>query len=141
VIVLLTDGRNNAGRIPVEIATELARGEGIRVHTVGIGTSGREVPVVRASSETPHEIGFERHDVDEEALKLIAAETGGRYFPARNSEQLTAIYRDIDALERVARRLPPRIRNAPYPEPFLAIAGFCLLLEIGGARVLRRRIP
>lgn len=141
VVVLLTDGRNNAGRIPLEIATELARGEGVRVHAVGIGTAGREVPVVRASSQSPPEIGFERHDVDEEALKLIAKETGGRYFPARSSEQLTAIYRDIDALERVSRRLPPRIRRAPHPEPFLAVAGFCLLVEIGAARVLRRRIP
>jgi len=51
------------------------------------------------------------------------------------------IYREIDALERVARPMPPRIRLAPQPEPFLALAGLCLLVEIGGARVLRRRIP
>jgi len=141
VIVLLTDGRNNAGQIPIEIATELARGEGVRVHTVGIGTAGREVPVLRTGAETSGPIEWERHDVDEESLKRIAGETGGRYFPARSSEQLTAIYRDIDELERVARRLPPRVRHAPNPEPFLALAGLCLLVEFGGARVWRRRIP
>jgi Ca-activated chloride channel family protein len=141
VVVLLTDGRNNAGRVPIEIAIALARGEGVRVHTVGIGTAGREVPVIRSGPETPNEMEFERHDVDFETLKRIAAETGGRFFPARSSEQLTSIYRDIDALERVARQLPPRVRHAPHPEPFLAFAGFCLLMEIGGTRVLRRRIP
>lgn len=141
VIVLLTDGRNNAGSIPVEIATELARGEGVRVHTVGIGTAGREVPVLRAGPDSSNRIDLERHDVDEDSLKRIAQETGGRYFAARRSEQLAAIYREIDTLERVARRLPPRLRHAPNPEPFLAVAGFFLLIEFGSARVLRRRIP
>jgi Ca-activated chloride channel family protein len=141
VIVLLTDGRNNAGRIPVEIASELARGEGVRVHTVGIGTAGREVPFVRAGAPASHGIELARNDIDEATLLRIAQETGGRYFPARSSDQLDSIYREIDTLERVVRRLPPRIRSAPQPEPFLALAGFCLLVEIGGARILRRRIP
>jgi Ca-activated chloride channel family protein len=141
VIVLLTDGRNNAGSIPVEIAAQLARGEGVRVHTVGIGTAGHEVPFVRAGPSANYGVELARHDIDEAMLMRIAEETGGRYFPARSSDQLDAIYREIDALERVARRLPPRIRSAPQPEPFLAGAGFCLLIEIGGARIFRRRIP
>jgi len=141
VIVVLTDGRNNAGAVPVEIATQLARAEGVRVHAVGIGTSGREVPVLSVGPDASDRIEFERNDVDEISLKQIARGTGGRYFPVRRSEQLAAIYDDIDALERVARRMPARIRHAPNPEPFLAFAGFCLLVEIGSARVARRRIP
>lgn len=141
VIVLLTDGQNNAGSIPVEVATELARGEAVRVHTVGIGTSGQEVPVLRSAPAAAGAVEFERHDVDVESLQRIAAATGGRFFAARRSDHLESVYRDIDALERVARRMPPRIRHAPNPEPFLAVAGICLLLELSSARIGRRRIP
>jgi Ca-activated chloride channel family protein len=140
VVVLLTDGRNNTGSISLEVAAELARGEGVRVHTVGIGTSGVEVPLERPSGGRG-ELDFERQDVDTAALEEIAALTGGRFFAARHSEQLTAVYRDIDALERVVRRLPPRIRHSDRPEPFLALAGVFLLAEIAWVRVLRRPTP
>jgi Ca-activated chloride channel family protein len=140
VVVLLTDGRNNAGSISPEVATELARGEGVRVHTVGIGTAGVEVPVAESSAEG-RELDFERHDVDSAALERIAAVTGGRAFSARSSDQLPAVYRDIDALERVIRRMPARIRHSDRPEPFLALAGVCLLAEITAFRVLRRTLP
>jgi Ca-activated chloride channel family protein len=140
VVVLLTDGRNNTGSISLEVAAELARGEGVRVHTVGIGTSGVEVPLERPSGGRG-ELDFERQDVDTAALKEIADLTGGRFFAARHSEQLTAVYRDIDALERVVRRLPPRIRHSDRPEPFLALAGVFLLAEIAWVRVLRRPTP
>ena len=140
VVVLLTDGRNNAGSISLEIAAELARGAGVRVHTVGIGTTGVEVPLERPSGGLG-ELEFERHDVDAAALEKIAALTGGRFFAARSSEQLTAVYRDIDALERVVRRMPSRIRHSDRPEPFLALAGVLLLAEITLVRVLRRPTP
>ena len=70
------------------------RGEGVRVHTVGIGTTGVEVPMAEPSGDRG-ELDVERHDVDTAALKEIAALTGGRFFAVRNAEQLTAVYRDI----------------------------------------------
>jgi Ca-activated chloride channel family protein len=140
-VVLLTDGRSNAGSISVEIATALARAEGVRVHTVAIGTAGSDVPMALAENEAPRGLRFERHDVDADTLARIAATTGGRFFPAGRSDQLEPVYRDIDALERVVRRLPPRIRQSDRPEPLLAFAGVCLIAEIAGARVLRRRLP
>jgi len=140
-VVLLTDGRSNAGSISVEVAAALARGEGVRVHTVAIGTTGGDVPMAAAERGAQRGLHFERHDVDAEALTRIATTTGGRFFPARRSDQLDAVYRDIDALERVVRRLPPHIRHSDRPEPLLALAGGCLIAEIAAARVLRRRIP
>jgi Ca-activated chloride channel family protein len=140
VVVLLTDGRDNAGSISLEIATELARGEGVRVHTVGIGATGIEAPRVGPAADR-NQLDLDRHDVDTAALEQVAALTGGRFFAARRSEQLTAVYRDIDALERVPRRMPPRVRRSDRPEPFLALAGACLLAEIALVRVLRRPIP
>ena len=140
-IVLLTDGRNNAGTLSLEVAAAVARAERVRVHTVAIGTAGAEIPVLGRESGTATDLNFERHDVDSEALAGIAATTGGRFFPARRADQLDAVYREIDALERVVRRLPPRFRSSQLPEPLLALAGACLFTEIAIARVLRRRIP
>lgn len=140
VVVLLTDGRNNAGRVPPAVAAEIARAEGVRVHTVGIGTSGEAVPMARAEG-TGRRLRLERHDVDRESLALLAATTGGRSFPAQRSEELGAVYREIDALERVERLLPPRTRSAPRPEPLLAAAGGLLLLELVAARIAWRRLP
>jgi Ca-activated chloride channel family protein len=140
-IVLLSDGRNNAGALSLEVAAALARAEGVRVHTVAIGTAGAELPVLADESGTAIGLDFERHDVDSEALAKIAAATGGRFFPARRASQLDAVYREIDALERVARRLPQRFQSSEHPEPLLAFAGACLFVEIAIARVLRRRIP
>jgi Ca-activated chloride channel family protein len=141
VVVLLSDGRNNAGSISVEVATALARAEGVRVHTVAIGRADGAVPTAVAGEGERRGLRFEQHGVDTASLERIAAATGGRFFPARRSDQLQAVYRDIDALERVVRRLPPRIRHSDRPEPLLALAGGFLIAEIAAARVLRRRIP
>ncbi len=150
VVVLLTDGRNNAGSVPLDVATSLAASTGIRVHTVGIGTSGGEVRLaVETSAEefasanipTPRVQRFERHDVDREALERIAAATDGRFFEATRSSDLDAVYAEIDSLERLERRLPPRIRHTERPEPLLAIALGLTLIEIASTRVFGRRTP
>ena len=139
VIVLLTDGRSNAGQIPVEIATDLARGEKLRVHTVGIGTGGAEVPMATRPGRREQPLLFERHDTDPETLKQIAIATGGRAFVATRPADLEAIYREIDSLERVERPLPPRRRETLRAQPLLAGAGGLLALEIFLAQILRRR--
>jgi Ca-activated chloride channel family protein len=141
VVVLLSDGRDNAGSISLDVATELARAEGVRVHTIAIGTAGEAVPMAIADRAGRREVHFERHDVDAAALQRIAEATRGRFFPAERAEQLEAVYRDIDALERVVRPLPPRVRRSDRPEPLLALAGGFLLCEIALVRVLRRRVP
>jgi Ca-activated chloride channel family protein len=141
VIVLLTDGRSNAGSVPVHVAALIARGEQIRVHTVGIGTGGQEVPVATRSHRPERALRFERHDTDPEALRQIARATGGRHFEATRPSDLESVYREVDNLERVERPLPPRIRRAPRAEPLLAAAGGFVLLEVALAGVLRRRIP
>ncbi|MDH3685250.1 MAG: VWA domain-containing protein [Myxococcales bacterium] len=138
VVVLLTDGRTNAGSIPVDVAGALARTTGIRVHTVGIGSSG-EVPMAGRSGG--RSLQLERHDLDEDTLRLLAQASGGQYFAARTSADLATVYDEIDGLERVERKAPPRTSSEPIPEPFLAAAGLLLLLEIGGSRIFFRRIP
>lgn len=135
-IVLLTDGRSNAGEVPVSVATSLAVGESIRVHTVAIGSGGNEVAV-----ESPAGIRFERHDPDPEALRSIAQRTGGRAFAVHRSADLLAVYAAIDATERSERPLPPRHTERPHPEPLLALAGALLAVEIVALRWTARVLP
>ncbi len=138
LVVLLTDGRSNAGAVPTDVAAAIAAAEGVRVHTVGIGSSG-EVAMAHPSREGA--LRFERHDLDAATLQQIASATGGRYFHARSSADLDEVYREIDALERVSRPAPPRIAGAPLPEPFLAVAAALLAAEVLLTRVLFRRLP
>lgn len=139
LVVLLTDGRSNAGAVPPAVAAALAAARGVRVHTVGIGSTGD------VAMETEGAAGrgtrFERHDLDVETLAAIADETGGRSFEARSATALEAVYAEIDTLERVPRRAPPRVRRTPHPEPWLAGAGGLVALELLWARGFVRRIP
>ena len=139
LVVLLTDGRSNAGAVPPDVATSLARARGVRVHTVGIGGSG-EVAMQRPAGGG-RGLHFERHDLDADTLGAIAAATGGRFFAARSSADLGAVYDAIDALERVPRRAPPRRHRTEHPEPFLAGAALLLAVEVAAARGVARRIP
>ena len=141
VIVLLTDGRSNAGGTPLAIAAQLASGGEIRVHSVGIGTGGELVPMATDRGEAREGLRFERHDPDLPALREVARTTGGRFFAATHSRDLEAVYSEIDSLERAARPLPPRIRETARAEPLLAAAGALLIAEIAIARVWRKRLP
>lgn len=141
LVVLLTDGRSNSGSVPVDVATEIARSSGVRVHTVAIGTGGEEVAMAAAPGAPSSGLRFERHDVDRATLEDIATRTGGRAYAARRSDQLGVVYDEIDALERHPRPLPPRIRETGRAEPLVAAALGLLALEIALARVLRRRLP
>jgi Ca-activated chloride channel family protein len=138
VIVLLTDGRSNAGSVPPDVASQLATQLGVRVHTVGIGGEGE---VAMATKRGGRALETERHDLDRLTLTAIASRSGGRFFAARGSADLTVVYEAIDRLERVRREAPEPSGAVPEPEPVLALAGVMLSLEILIARVLARRLP
>jgi Ca-activated chloride channel family protein len=98
VIILLTDGSNNAGSIPPITAAEIAKQFNVRVYTVGLGTNGyAPYPV-----QTPFGVQYQRMkvDIDEGTLSKIASITGGKYFRATNNETLKEIYTQIDKLEK-----------------------------------------
>ncbi|MEX0681296.1 MAG: VWA domain-containing protein [Balneolales bacterium] len=100
VIILLTDGENNAGEIDPLTAGELAATFGLRLYTIGASTNARTAPYpvhdpIRGTRY--HEI---RVEIDEEMMQTIAERTGGRYFRATDNESLMEIYREIDELER-----------------------------------------
>lgn len=105
VVVLVTDGGNNAGEIDPDTAANVAKGLGIRVYTVGVGTAGGpvEIPVPIRDPETGRVV--ERRvmaevDVDEKLLGRIAEATGGRFFRATDPAGLAQTYAEIDRLEK-----------------------------------------
>lgn len=98
VLILLTDGANTAGTIEPVRAAELAADTGLKIHTIGIGAD--EMTVRRLFST--FKVNPSR-DLDEETLTAIAEKTGGKYFRARDTEELAKIYAEIDRLEPVER--------------------------------------
>ena len=117
VLILLTDGVNTAGSIEPDKAAELAQTAGIRVHTIGFGSDGRGgIFQIR------------RAQLDEAQLSRIAEQTGGRYFRARDTQDLARIYATLDEIEPVevdARTFRPR--TAVFHWPLAAATVLALL--------------
>jgi Ca-activated chloride channel homolog len=138
IIILLTDGQNNAGkRSPLE-AAQLARDWGIKIYAIGIG--GRESFV---TVQTP--FGDYRvpggPGADEATLKTIAEETGGAYWLAESGAKLQDIYQEIDKLERTEIESVRHIDYAERFAPFVLIAFALLLAEQILVGTVFRRIP
>ena len=99
VVILLTDGVNNAGKIEPLDAAQLAKLNDIRVYTIGVGTIGKaRSPVAKMGNQFQYD--WVEVEIDETILRDIAKLTGGRYFRATNGEKLASIYTEIDELEK-----------------------------------------
>ncbi len=138
VIILLTDGQNNAGkRSPIE-AARLAKEWGIKVYAIGIG--GREsfmtVKTPLGDYKVPGGPG-----VDEATLKAVSGETGGAFRHADSAEKLREIYREIDRLERTEIESVRHIDYAERFAPFALVALSLLVLEQVLISTVLRRIP
>lgn len=131
VIILLTDGVNNAGFIEPETAADIAKQYGIKVYTIGIGTNGMaDFPYAMAPNG---QIMFRmmQVEIDEQLLKSIARKTDGKYFRATSNSKLAEIYASINKLETTEIQ---ELKFYDYDEkyrPFVWFAGFLLLLELG----------
>lgn len=98
VVILLTDGVNNTGEISPQMAAEIALQYGIRVYTIGVGAMGEApYPVMTPYGAQIQNIPVE---IDEELLKSIADETGGKYFRATDNTKLLEIYSEINKMEK-----------------------------------------
>ncbi len=97
VIILLTDGRNNAGALSPRKAAEIARTFDTKVYTIGVGTHGKAPFIV--DSLFGKRVIYENVEIDEEMLREISSRTGGSYFRAEDGEALAEIYDEIDRLE------------------------------------------
>ena len=139
VIILLTDGRNNAGNLPPLQAAQTAKAFGIKIHTIAVGTHGKAPFLV--NSIFGQRYVYQQVDIDENTLKKISDLTGGQYFRATDLESLKAIYKQIDEMEKSEVKV---IDHSEYTELFhyFLIPGILLLLlEIGLSNTVLRRIP
>lgn len=140
LIILLTDGQNNAGEIEPITAAELAAALGIKIYTVGAGTQG----YANYPFEDP--LFGKRYmrvkvDVDDATLTRIAELTGGRYFRATDYESLRKIYREIDALEKTKVEVETYTEYKEEFVQFLVPALLCLALEVLLLQTRLRRVP
>jgi Ca-activated chloride channel family protein len=102
VVILLTDGVNNSGKIPPLAAAEAARALGVKVYTIGVGVRGKAPVPVRDQAGNTHVIMAEV-DVDEKTLQAIANETGGQFYRATDTDSLQKIYEQINHYETSAQ--------------------------------------
>lgn len=136
VIILLTDGVNNAGNISPVTAAEIAKKQGVRIYTVGIGTNGlAPYPLPTGGTiQLPVEI-------DEATMSKISKETGGQYFRAKKNAELEAIYNDIGQMERTKFNVRQYSRRTDLFEPFALMALAVFLLELFLRLVVLKRLP
>jgi Ca-activated chloride channel family protein len=139
IIVLMTDGQNNAGKVPPLTAAEAAQALGTKVYTIGVGTRGTApMPQYIFGHKTyvPMQV-----DIDEETLKAIADKTGGRYYRADNAQTLRKIYDEIDKLEKTEVEVKKYV-NVKELLHWLVLPGMgFLLLEIILGNTVWRKLP
>ena len=130
VVILLTDGVNNAGFIDPRMASEIAKEYGIKVYTIGIGTNGMaEIPYAIAPNGQ-FLFRMMQVEIDEKLMKEIAATTDGKYFRATSNKSLENIYNEINKLEKTEIE---EMRYFNYDEkyrPLVFLALGLLVLEI-----------
>ena len=138
VLILLTDGINNAGSVDPVSAARLAAAVGVRIYTVGAGTQGQAPFPVDDPVLGRHYV-WVRSDVDEPTLRSVADITRGRYFRATSAELLDRVYHDIDALEPSRVEMRSYTRWAEVGPRFLAAGLVLIALDLLlGATWLRR---
>ncbi len=126
VVILLTDGENNAGQIAPLTAASIARAQGIRVYTIGVGTRGKApYPYLDIFGNITYQMADVK--IDEKSLTEIARTTGGKYFRATDKAKLQAIYDEINQLEKSRVEIT---ESTLYHEEYLpwAVAALLLLL-------------
>jgi len=140
IVILMTDGQNNAGKIEPLSAAEAAKALKVKVYTIGIGMRGTApMPVIRNGRK----LGYQQVpvDIDEETLQKIADETNGKYYRADNTRKFQDIYAEIDRLEKSEVDIK---KFAHHEELFawLITPGLgLLLLEVLLRHTLFRRLP
>ena len=137
IMILLTDGMNNAGKVPPLVAAEMAETLKIKIYTIGVGTRG-EAPMPITDNFGRKRLVRAKVDIDEDTLTKVAQMTGARYFRATDTQSLQKIYDEINTMETTTRT----IKNFEhYRELFPPLVIAALLLF--GLELLRdhKRLP
>jgi Ca-activated chloride channel family protein len=140
IVILMTDGQNNAGKVPPLTAAEAAQSLGVKVYTIGVGTRGMAPFPVRQFGQL---VGYRNMavDIDEDVLKAVAAKTGGKYFRSDSTDTLQKSYDEIDRLEKSEVEVKKYV-NVKELFPWVLVPGiFLLLLGVVLDQTVWRRLP
>lgn len=139
VVILLTDGINNRGKISPATAAEIAKSLAIKVYTIGVGSKGKAPFLI--STILGDRLRYEYVPLDEETLRTVAESTGAQYFRATDTEALDKIYKQIDAMEKT------EVKVKEYTEyfelyPWLLVPSLALIaVEVVLRNTVLREIP
>jgi Ca-activated chloride channel family protein len=140
LVILLTDGVNNTGKISPIAAAEAARAMGVKIYTIGVGVRG-EAPIPVRDAAGNARLIMAKVDVDEKTLQTVADETGGKFYRATDTDSLQEIYQQINRFEKTAQTVHKFEHTEElYPWaliPALGILGLSLLLQ----QTRLRRLP
>lgn len=140
VVILLTDGENNAGYISPIQAAEIAQSLGVRVYTVGIGTEGIVMSPAQRLPDGSYAFAPRHMTFDTELLRQIAEVANGKFYRAYSEQDLEGIYDEIDRLEKTKIEISTVRRTTDYFHWFITVAVVFLLLEILGRWWLLRTV-
>ena len=139
VIILLTDGTNNAGAVSPLTAAAIAKQFGIRIYTIGVGTNGEApYPFQTAMGIRYQNIPVE---IDEQVLREIASTAGGEYFRATSNSKLKEVYEEIDKLEKTKLNVKQYSKRQEEYQWFALAAFLCILLEVLLRNSVLKKIP
>ncbi len=141
VVVLLTDGMNNAGYYDPMDAANMAKTLGIRVYTIGVGTMGDALAPVRRRSDGEYVFGLVPVEIDEDLLVQMSNMTGGKYFRATDNESLQRIYSDIDRLEKTEYEVTVIEKRSEAFHPFVLWALIFVFVELLLKYTILRSLP
>jgi Ca-activated chloride channel homolog len=139
IMILLTDGRNNAGEITPEQAAEAVKAFGVKIYTIGVGGKGPAPFKVKTMFGT--RLAYQEVDLDEDSLQKLAGIGGGRYFRASNSKELAEIYDIIDKAEKRDIKVKEFFHFKELYLYFLIPAMILILLELTLKMTILRIIP
>jgi Ca-activated chloride channel homolog len=130
IIILLTDGVNNAGYVQPLTASGLAKELGFKIYSIGVGTMGEALSPVSRRADGQYVFGYTRVEIDEQLLTNISEQTGGKYFRATDNESLIRIYEEIDQLEKTKIEIQTFKVNKELFRYCLYLALFFMFLEL-----------
>lgn len=129
VIILISDGVNNAGEVAPITAADLAKTFGVRVYCIGVGTRGKALTPVARYTQDEYEYDYVDVDIDEKTMTEMSTMTGGKYFRATNKSSLKDIYTEIDKLEKTIISEKSFTNKSEHFLPLALFAAVLLLLE------------
>ena len=140
IVILMTDGQNNAGKVDPLTAAEAAKALGVKCYTIGVGTRG-QAPMPATDMFGRRGYQMVAVDIDENTLTKISDMTGGKYYRADNAENFEAIYSDIDKLEKTEADVKKFAQHTELFAWLIALGIVMLTAEIVLGQTVLRRLP